>query len=256
MRLAFTPRPWRVALAAGSLALIGAISPVSAVSLSGTRITPPFPAELAYPGFTGYTQVNLTTLGTLDWIRLGEAPSGGGTSSQTGFNEKAGANLISGYLQSGGAPAADNGAYHFASFSDGTTPVSSGSNGNQVRNVGSFTFDVLASSSDVRRLDVFVASLGNVTGTFTANLLNGSNGLIDTYTNILTGETPAVYQIDFQGNSAADHLSVTFTKTSGPAIGDQISMSAATVSLVPEPASLCLLGLASGAVMLRRQRKA
>jgi hypothetical protein len=225
----------------------------SAAGVTGTKLTAPFPPSIAYPLFSDYTQVDLTSMGTIDWLRLGEAPSGGGTASQTGYNEKATGTAISGYAQTGGSPAADTSGNHFALYSDGTAPVASGSNGNQIRNVDSFTFNVQASDTTARRLDVFLATLGNATGTFTATLLNASNQPLGSYTDTLGGSTPAVYQIDFTGNSLTDHLAVSFTKASGAGIGDQIAMSFATVSVVPEPMSLSVLCLAGGALIRRRR---
>lgn len=241
--------------ASGALFLASAITvaPASAAVVSGTLLTPPFPPSIAYPGFPDYTQVNLTTAGDLDWLHVGEASIGGGTASSTGYNEKSGASIITSYTQTD-VVAADTSGRHFVSFTDGTAPVAS-TGGNQIRSHGTFTIDLASSASSLRQLDVYVTSLGAATGTFTASLLDSGNAVLGSYSaNLLGGggDAPGVFRITFQGNVGTDHLLVTWSQTAGGGSGDQIALSSATVSLVPEPATLAL-GLLGLAVLKRRR---
>jgi hypothetical protein len=228
----------------------------NAASVSGTRFTSPFPADLAFPGFTDFTQANLTTLGSLDWIRLGESTTAG-TPISTGFNEKAGGTAITGYTQSG-FMGADNGAAHFLTYSDGTAPVTSAAtlSGQSIQRTSDdkMSFDVAASNTQQRELTIFGAVTGGATGQLVAQLQNAANQPIGpSYTNDLSGGLPAVYRIDFQGDGIGDHLLVTYTRTVGSGT-DRIALSAATLSVVPEPALLAGLCVA-GALLARKRRR-
>ena len=253
IRSIITPAVVATALVAGS---------ARAATLTGTRIDPPFPAGTAYPGFPSYTQVNLTTLGTLDWIRLGEGATAG-FSSQTGFNQKSGGTSISGYSQTG-LVAADGGSHHFLSYTDGISPVSSTDNANEITTAlgFGFSFNVAASATTTRELNIFGAVLGSATGHLTAQLLDGSNQAIGSaYTNDLavSGGAPAIFRIDFLGNAVGDHLAVSFTQTAGTGNGDRISLSAATLSnsvqAAPAPSAaiggLLLLGAIGARKVIR-----
>src|SRR5262249_11075181 len=158
-----------------------------------------------------------------------------------GFNQKSGGSTITGYQQTGSI-VASTGSNHFLSYTDGTAPATSSNISNELLSTGSFSFDVKASNTDLRRLQVFLGATGNTTGTFTAQLLNSANQVIDTKTDTVTSTisavAPAVFRVDFEGDASTDHLLVTYSRTSGSAASDQITLAAATVSPVPEPASL------------------
>jgi hypothetical protein len=236
---------------------------VHAASVSGALLNPPFPSSIAYPGFPDYTQANLTTLGTLDWIRVGESGTAGIISS-TGYNQKSGGAAISGYSQTG-LVTADSGSRHFLSYTNGTSPVSSTDQSIEIHTSGGFSFNVAASSSETRQLDIFEEIYGSATGHLVAQLYNSSNQAIGAaYTNDSTSPgtlLPGVYQIDFTGNSAGDYLAISFTQTAGSASGDYIALSAATLSTLPAattPAPNAAVGgvvLLAGAWAIRRIKR-
>jgi hypothetical protein len=206
---------------------------------------------------TSPTNVNLTTEGSADWIHWGRTTAADVNRKSTGGSQ------ISNYTLIGANTSRarfDDSASTY-SWTDGT-PTATATNtrtGVYINNFNGpgrgFQFTAPADTTE-RSLDVFVGAF-DASGTLEAILSDGSAA---PFTHTLTGaagqSVQGHYTLNYSANSPGQTLTVRWTETADFGTADNITLQAAALSLavVPEPATLGLLGAASLLLTLRRRK--
>ena len=211
--------------------------------ISVNVFVPPFPADLAYPSFSDYTQVDFTAPDVLDFLRVGEDQATGALSTTAAYYGSGG--LITDYAVTGMTLATGNDHHYIQSSGNGFTAnavhVFSDSFG---PTSGGFGFNV-AAPGGMMQMDVFTTVLGGATANV---VLHDSSGA--TVTQALSSG-PAVVRIRFN-----DGFSFAL-EGSNLSAANQVGLTGAdivaTPAAVPEPASLVLV--ATGTLLLGAWRK-
>jgi hypothetical protein len=241
----------RTSLFAPLLALLYIASPLSlsAASISGSVRAPSGDVSADFPStpfFPGFESVNLTAKGSIDWLEAGTSTIGDppGFVDRTATNFKTGGTAIGALTITtpGIGISGDSGGSIFKTWTDGTPRLADNGDGNEVLTDGSFSFDVAATAA-TSHLDVFTSittfSLTPATGLFTATLEDSGNNVLGIYTQSVTSDSPTnIFGVDFSG--AGDHVAVAYSFSSG---NGKVGFEAATLSVVPEPASIVLAAL-------------
>jgi len=191
------------------------------------------------------TTINLSAEGTADWAKY--APNG---SSPPYFDTKASS---SGTIsdQSGAFNSVNIGSVQY-SWSDGVA-LSSGTTGWYL--VGSTGFNTLqfsATPSSVQpyHLRIYVALYGVSTGELTATI--GSESYTGTFAQNVAGAKVSRFDVLFTPDTAIQNVDVAIRSTSG----NVVYLGAATLAVVPEPATASMLSLGLFPLAARRRRSA
>ncbi len=219
-------------------------TPLNAAILTGSVAPPP-------------ASVNLTTEGILDWIHWGRSDVNDVDRKITGLSQISNFTLIG----TGDTLTRLTDSASKSSWIDGTPTLTATNNpgGVYINNFDGpgrgFMFTVPADLvSRVLKVDVgeFTAS-----GTLQATLSDNS---APAYSQVLTGAVgqtvQGVYTIDYAAASLGQTLTVKWTETADLGTNDNITMQAATLSLlvVPEPTTLASLAGLTVLSLLRRRR--
>jgi hypothetical protein len=206
--------------------------------------------SLSTPG-----NVSLTTQGSDDWVHWG-------LSSPSSVNRKAAVTpQISALTLIGSGTIPDRFTDSVSTYSwiDGTPTanVSNTTTGVYIQNFDGpgrgMQFTVPADAI-ARTLKVYLGEF-SATGTLTATLSDASAAAFtNTMTGIADNTVQGVYTLNYAANSPGQTLTVKWVETGALGAFDNMTMQAATLSSVPEPASIALLGLASAALLVRRRR--
>ncbi|MFC5049898.1 PEP-CTERM sorting domain-containing protein [Rubritalea spongiae] len=209
--------------------------------------------------------LNLTALGSTDWMALGD---GDESSSTTFVAQKSSVNFITtvqgvSFLKSDNNQAGSgwvssdfNGAPWKRTWTDGDVASQTSFSGNleakstNADDLVGLTFDIAGLSAGSYQLVVYGAAYSS-DYSFSASLDNG--GASDSVTG---GSSSLQFTVDFTV-TAGQTLTVDYFQTSDNATGhehDNVSIQAITLAAVPEPSSTALLGLGGLALILRRRK--
>jgi len=202
---------------------------------------------------------DLTADGPVDWA-IWDYQSGTAGTSGAPSNRKSGGSAIGSVTAALGTPRGITGTVPASTFSytNGTSPVSATNvligaitdTSINVANSG-IKFNVTGNPGAVEGVKVIVSGF-NAVGTFTATL-NGAPVYTDSSASYAATRRPVSYTLQFQPDSAADVLQISYTiSTLNTGGNSNVDLQAVAVS-VPEPVSMGSVGLA-GAMLLGRRR--
>lgn len=204
--------------------------------------------------------VNLTTEGSLDWA-IWNTTSSSAVASIAPTNIKDGGpgliGAISGVGGSSGSVRGYGGATQTYSYTDGTSPttLSSATQGF----VGNATLDSLGSGVTLtivgdpfQPLQVDIWTTGfRASGQMTVSLDGASDVILSS--SFESTKTPALFSFVFQPDEITDVLTITYVVTEDTGSSAHIGIQAVTVSAVPEPGAVLLLGLAGMTLLFFRR---
>jgi len=241
------------------VALGAPVASAADVNLNGiTRIVGPSP---------NFTQVNLTTDGPIDWAYWN--PTGSNLAAPVApNNRKLGGTSISGLTNVGGSSlrgSASSTTLARYNWTDGTSPATGTSASlaglifnNQLGTAGDgngMSLTLTPTSLATHHANLYFGGFGA-----TANLtltLNGATTVVDS-SQVFGQDGPkqlAVYHISFRPDSLADKLTIEYTASNiTDATNGHVGVQAVTVSPIPEPGAIALVGVGTVLVLARRRR--
>lgn len=246
-------------------AVVAALAVASAVALSAAFAAPTAHAATIAGSFTSTADedFDLTALGTTDWAYWDGDPAVDTIPTNRKFGGTAIGDMdVIGSGAVRGSTSSTLPQFDFT-FTDGTAPTAgsvddpSGRFSTVLNTTGQgVTFDVTLPTADPYTVSVWAAAFGVNEGTFTASLPGATNFVnTDLSSGQFSPKSGALYTLTVTPDNPGDVLTVSLVLTEdGGSSSSNVSLHAAAVSVVPEPATLgsALLGL--GMLAGRRRR--
>jgi len=191
----------------GSYSVSASVSGASPANFSLTNTAIAGSGSLQGSGTSANTAVNLTTVGTTDWVHWGDSA----------LNRKAAVTpQLSTYTAVGGAPQIYGNDARSLSWTDGTptASIASDTNGFYLGGSGAgFSFTAPADNT-TRTLSVYVGGYASG-GTLTAHLSDGSAADFTDVTAFANGQYDRNYTLTYNAAAAGQTLTITWVMSAG-----------------------------------------